>query len=258
MHSTTVGMDLPTVDTPGDSALPGATPIQIADLSECCTDPKLGQQIYDFIAELYPICRSITEEGVRQTLSAIERLIVLEKHEVPTGTAVLDWTVPKEWNIRDAYVANARGERVIDFRKSCLHVVGYSVPVKGRFPLSELKKHVFTIPAHPDWIPFRYSYYDEDWGFCMAHNEFVKLEDGDYEVVIDSSLENGSLTYGECYLAGRTTDELVVCVHIDRPAMCNDNLSGVAVQPFSRSCWQVFKIVASRTALSLFPLRSDR
>ena len=232
MQSATVGLDLSTVETTGDLSSSDVAPIQIADLSERCTDPKLGQQIYDFIAELYPICRSITGDGVRETLSAIERLIVLEKHEVPTGTAVLDWTVPKEWNIRDAYVANARGERVIDFRKSCLHVLGYSVPVRGRFSLSELKKRLFTIPEHPDWIPFRYSYYHEDWGFCMAHSEFLKLEDGDYEVVIDSSLENGSLSYGECYLPGETTDEVVVCVHIDHPAMCNDNLSGVAVATF--------------------------
>jgi len=195
-------------------------------------DDAVGQQIFDLIAELYPICRSITGDGVRQTLSVVERFIPLQKHEVPSGTPVLDWTVPKEWNIRDAYVANARGERVIDFQQNCLHVVGYSVPVKGRFHLEKLKEHLFSIPERPDWIPFRYSYYDENWGFCLAHKDLEALEDGEYEVVIDSSLEDGSLTYAECYLPGASTDELLISVHIDHPAMCNDNLSGVAVATF--------------------------
>jgi len=208
------------------------SPIQLADLAACCSNPHLGQQMYDFIAAVYPICRSITGDGVRQTLSAIERVIDLERHEVPTGTPVLDWTVPREWNIRDAYVANSRGERVIDFRKSALHVLNYSAPVKGLFRLSELKEHLFTAPAHPDWIPFRYSYYHENWGFCIAHNELLKFKEEEYEVVIDSSLEEGSLTYGEFYLPGRTTDELLISVHVDHPAMCNDNMSGVAVAVF--------------------------
>ena len=206
--------------------------IDITDLSRLSVGPQVGREIYDLIAELYPICRSITGDGARETLSVIERRISLETHEVPSGTPVLDWTVPKEWNIRDAYVANARGERVIDFRKSCLHVVGYSAPVTGRFQLAELKEHIFTVPAHPEWIPFRYSYYNENWGFCMAHKDFEQLEEGEYEVVIDSSLENGSLTYGEWYLPGSSEDELLICVHMDHPAMCNDNLSGVAVATF--------------------------
>jgi len=232
MQNTSVELDSSILTAPADFSSPGAAPFQMVDLPQYCADPELGRQIYDFIAEIYPICRSITGDGVRQTLSVIERLIEIERYEVPTGTAVLDWTVPKEWNIRDGYVANSRGERIIDFRKSCLHVLGYSVPVRGRFQLSELKEHLFTAPAHPDWIPFRYSYYHENWGFCMAHNEFLKLEDGEYDVVIDSSLEDGSLTYGEFYLRGRTTDELLITVHVDHPAMCNDNMSGVAVATF--------------------------
>lgn len=195
-------------------------------------DKDSGQRIYDLIAELYPICRSITGNGVRQTLQLIQKRIPLEIHEVPSGTEVLDWTVPKEWNIRDAYIKNAQGERVIDFKNSCLHVMGYSVPVKGRFQLSELKNHLYTASAHPDWIPFRYSYYHEDWGFCLSQQQLEQLADGEYEVMIDSTLEDGSLTYGECYLPGSTTDEVLICVHVDHPAMCNDNLSGVAVATF--------------------------
>jgi aminopeptidase-like protein len=203
--------------------------IELTELRHFCERSEVGQDIFDLIAELYPICRSITGDGVRQTLSVIEQFIPLQQHEVPSGTPVLDWTVPKEWNIRDAYVANERGERVIDFQQNCLHVVGYSVPVKGKFLLKDLKKHLFTIPEHPAWIPFRYSYYDANWGFCLAHRDFEELEDGEYEVFIDSSLENGSLTYGEYYLPGSSTDELLISIHIDHPAMCNDNLSGVAV-----------------------------
>jgi aminopeptidase-like protein len=203
--------------------------LQWCDLASACSGPEVGRQIYDLIAELYPIQRSITGNGVRQSLRILQRFIPLEIHEVPSGTQVLDWTVPKEWNIRDAYVKNARGERVIDYKNSCLHVLGYSVPVQGRFSLSELKEHLYTAPQYPDWIPFRYSYYTENWGFCLSQNDFDKLEDGEYEVMIDSTLEDGSLTYGECYLPGESTDEMLVCVHIDHPAMCNDNLSGVSI-----------------------------
>jgi aminopeptidase-like protein len=190
---------------------------------------ETGKKILDLIAELYPICRSLTGDGVRQTLDIIEGFIPLERSEVPTGTEALDWTVPQEWNIRDAYVANLRGERVIDFKKSCLHVLGYSVPVRGRFKLAELKKHLFTDPNHPEWIPFRYSYYHKNWGFCLPHNDLEKLCDKEYDVVIDSTLEDGHLTYGEFYLPGERKDELLITTHIDHPAMCNDNLSAVAV-----------------------------
>ena len=206
--------------------------IELTELQQLCERSNVGQEIFDLIVDLYPICRSITGDGVRQTLSVMTQFIPLQQYEVPSGTPALDWTVPKEWNIRDAYVANARGERVIDFQRNCLHVVGYSAPVSGRFHLNELKKHLFTIPEHPDWIPFRYSYYDRNWGFCLAHKDLERLEDGEYEVLIDSSLEDGLLTYGEYYLPGSSTDELLISTHIDHPAMCNDNLSGIAVATF--------------------------
>jgi aminopeptidase-like protein len=191
-----------------------------------------GQGMFELIAKLYPICRSITGDGMRQTLSIIRKQIPLEIHEVPTGTQVFDWTVPKEWNIRDAYVKNSRGERVIDFQKSNLHVVSYSIPIRTRMRLKELKEHLHSLPEHPDWIPYRTSYYQETWGFCLSHSQLLDLEDDDYEVCIDSSLQDGHLSYGECYLKGRREDEVLISCHACHPSLCNDNLSGVALAVF--------------------------
>ena len=185
--------------------------------------------MYQLIAELYPICRSITGNGLRATLNILRQHIPLEIHEVPTGTIVFDWTIPQEWNIRDAYVKNSKGERVIDFQKSNLHVVNYSVPVNAKMPLEELKNHLFTVPEFPDWIPYRTSYYKESWGFCLPHRECLRLEEAEYEVCIDSSLESGSLSYGEYYLRGESTDEILISCHTCHPSLCNDNLSGVAL-----------------------------
>lgn len=192
----------------------------------------VGRRIHAMVEELYPICRSITGDGLRETLRRIGARIPLDIHEVPSGTEVFDWTVPKEWNIRDACVKNANGERVIDFRSSNLHVVNYSVPVRARLPLRELKKHLHTLPARPDWIPYRTSYYREEWGFCLTQRQLDALPEGEYEVVIDSSLESGSLTYGECVLPGETTDEVLISTHCCHPSLCNDNLSGIAVATF--------------------------
>ncbi len=189
----------------------------------------LGAGMHALVAELYPICRSITGEGLRDTLRILRRESGLTIHEVPSGTAVLDWTVPKEWNIRDAWVSDARGERVIDFRKSNLHVVNYSVPVRRRMSLSELRPRFHTLPDRPDWIPYRTSYYSEDWGFCLAHRDLERLEEGTYEVVIDSSLEPGRLDYGELFLPGSTTEEVLFSAHACHPSLANDNLSGLAL-----------------------------
>jgi aminopeptidase-like protein len=188
-----------------------------------------GKRMHRFIAGLYPICRSITGDGFRETLARVREHVPLEVHEVPTGTRVFDWTVPKEWNIHDAWVKDAKGEKVIDFRTSNLHVVNYSVPVHRKMPLSELRGHLHTLPDKPDWIPYRTSYYKEDWGFCLAHRDLQKFEDGEYEVRIDSRLENGSLTYGEYYLPGKRTDVVLLSCHACHPSLCNDNLSGVAL-----------------------------
>jgi aminopeptidase-like protein len=189
-----------------------------------------GAAAYRLISELYPVCRSLTGNGVRQTLRTLqEQYIPLVIHEVPTGTRVFDWTVPKEWNIRSASVDNRRGERVIDFARSNLHVLGYSVPIRQRMRLEQLKPHLFTTPDYPDWIPYRTSYYTENWGFCLSHNQMLSLEEGEYDVVIDSSLEEGSLTYGEFLVPGQTDDEVLISTHICHPSLCNDNLSGIAV-----------------------------
>ena len=185
--------------------------------------------MYGLIRELYPVCRSITGNGLRSSLSRIGQDIPLAIHEVATGTTVFDWTVPREWNIRDAWVKNSRGEKVIDFQKHSLHVVNYSVAVHRRLELSELKAHLYTLPDHPDWIPYRTSYYQEAWGFCLADRELLGWPDGEYEVLIDSTLEAGSLSYGECYLPGETSEEILISAHSCHPSLCNDNLSGMAL-----------------------------
>jgi aminopeptidase-like protein len=185
--------------------------------------------MHERAAELYPICRSITGDGVRQTLARIASEIPLDIEEVPSGTPVLDWTVPKEWNIREAWIADVRGERLIDFASSNLHVVSYSVPVRERVSLEELKQHVFTLPEHPDWIPYRTSYYDETWGFCLSQSQLDGLTDPEYEVCIDSSLEDGHLTYAECLVEGEQEDEVLISCHVCHPSLANDNLSGIAI-----------------------------
>jgi aminopeptidase-like protein len=189
----------------------------------------LGEELYKLVAELYPICRSITGDGVRRTLEIVDREIGLEVHEVPSGTQVLDWTVPREWNVRDAWVANAAGERVIDFQESNLHLLGYSVPVRATMPLAELKRHLFTLPDHPDWVPWRTSYYAEGWGFCASQRLVDGLPEGAYEVCVDTTLADGHLTYGEHLIEGHTTDEVLVSCHVCHPSLANDNLSGIAV-----------------------------
>jgi aminopeptidase-like protein len=191
-----------------------------------------GQEMYELITELYPLCRSITGNGVRGTLGIIKNHIPLDVHEVPTGTQVFDWTVPKEWNIRDAYIKNSTGERVVDFQRSNLHIMSYSIPVRKMMHLKELQEHLFTLHEHPDWIPYRTSYYKENWGFCLSHNQFLQLEDDAYEVCIDASLEDGHLTYGEYYLRGEQADEVLMSCHVCHPSLCNDNLSGIALLTF--------------------------
>ena len=192
----------------------------------------LGKEMHSLVAELFPICRSITGDGLRETLRHLQRLIPLTLHEVPSGTRVFDWTVPPEWNIRDAFVKNSRGERVIDFRKSNLHVLNYSVPVHEKMSLEQLKPHLFTLPEQPDWIPYRTSYYKRGWGFCLAHNQLAALGEDEYEVFIEASLEPGHLTYGEAYFPGETTDEILISTHSCHPSLANDNLSGIVVACF--------------------------
>lgn len=200
-----------------------------AELPQSLDPAQSGAEMYGLIQELYPICRSITGDGLRETLRRIGARIPLALHEVPSGTRVFDWVVPKEWNIRDAWIKNDRGERVIDFRRSNLHVLNYSVPVRATMTLAELRSRLFTLPGQPDWIPYRTSYYEETWGFCLSQRQLDAMPDGNYEVVIDSTLEAGHLTYGECLLRGATRDEVLIFTHVCHPSLCNDNLSGAAL-----------------------------
>lgn len=193
---------------------------------------QLGQEMQRLISELYPLCRSITGNGFRESLAKLQPYIPLDVHEIPSGSQVFDWAVPKEWNIRDAYVKNVRGEKVIDFQNSNLHILNYSIPVQQTMQLSELKEHLFTIPEYPDRIPYRTSYYHETWGFCLSQRTLDSLEEGAYEVYIDSTLEDGYLTYGEYYLPGKSSDEILISCHSCHPSLCNDNLSGMALATF--------------------------
>jgi len=201
----------------------------VTELAGSADREQVGRSAYELVAELFPICRSITGDGVRRTLDVLGKRLPLQRHEVPTGTPVFDWTVPREWNVTDAWVADASGRRVIDFQRSSLHVVSYSAPIRARMTLEELRPHLHTLPEHPDWIPYRTSYYQETWGFCLAHRDELALADGGYEVCIDSSLADGHLSYGEYVLPGRTGEEVLISCHTCHPALANDNLSGIAV-----------------------------
>jgi aminopeptidase-like protein len=159
----------------------------------------------------------------------IQETIPIAIQEVPSGTQVFDWTIPKEWNIRDAYVKGPSGKKVIDFKQHNLHVMQYSVSVRLKMPLEELKQHLYSLPDHPEWIPYRTSYYKENWGFCLSKKQLDGLEEGEYEVVIDSSLEDGHLTYGEYRIQGESDEEVLLSCHCCHPSLCNDNLSGIAL-----------------------------
>ena len=196
---------------------------------ETALDDELGGRLYGLAAELFPICRSITGEGVRETLQILGRYIGLEVHEVASGTSVLDWVVPREWQVRDAYIADANGQRIVDYRASNLHVLNYSAPIRAKLSLDELKSHIFTLPDQPDLIPYRTSYYEERWGFCMSHKALCELEPGMYEAVIDTSFTEGALTYGEFLKAGDSAEEILLSAHVCHPSLANDNCSGLAL-----------------------------
>jgi aminopeptidase-like protein len=203
--------------------------MNISDLNSGLDAAQAGLEMHALASQLYPICRSITGAGVRETLKILQQHIPLDVHEVPTGTQVFDWTVPREWTIRDAYIKNSRGEKVVDFKKCNLHVMSYSTPLHAKLRLEELKQHLFTLPEHPEWIPYRTSYYNENWGFCLSHSDWLELKDDEYEVCIDSSLQDGHLTYGEYCLKGETEEEILISCHVCHPSLCNDNLSGISL-----------------------------
>ncbi len=190
---------------------------------------RTGEELHDLCRRLFPICRSITGNGVRKTLATLGELIDLTFHEVPTGTRVFDWQVPQEWNLKEAFVENADGARVIDAAVNNLHVLNYSEPVDRTLSLQELDRHLFSLPDQPDLIPYRTAYYTRNWGFCLTHHQRQSLPPGDYRVVIDTTLEDGALTYGECFVPGELDEEILISTHVCHPSLANDNLSGIAV-----------------------------
>jgi aminopeptidase-like protein len=198
-------------------------------------DQHVGQEMFDLAATLFPICRSVTGPGVRQTLTRLQQLIPLEIHEVPSGTQVFDWRVPREWDIRNAYIKDEHGNSVVEFHDSNLHVVNGSVPIGQKMSWSDLKPHLHTLPDQPTLVPYRTCFHTEDWGFCLRHEQFRQLESlGNrmYEVCIDSNFEDGSLTYGELLLPGESSDEVLVSTHTCHPSLANDNLSGMVVATY--------------------------
>ena len=203
--------------------------MDIRELRESVDVQEAGREMYELIRTLYPVCRSITGDGFRQTLRTVQRHIPLQLCEVPSGSRAFDWTVPKEWNIRDAYIKDPQGRKVVDFTQSNLHVMSYSTPIHATMPLATLRDHLFSIPEKPKLIPYRTSYYNENWGFCLPHELLMSLPEGEYEVCIDSTLADGSLTYGEYVLGGSSSEEILVSCHCCHPSLCNDNLSGIAL-----------------------------
>lgn len=199
---------------------------------DMCRD--IGMEMYNLADEIFPICRSITGEGVRDTLAVLNNFIgqdglKFDIIEIPSGTPVFDWTVPKEWKIREAYIEDQKGNRIIDMKKNNLHVMGYSIPVDKYVSLEELKECVFTQPDQPDVIPYVTSYYKERYGFCMSQNQLDSLEEGKYHIYIDSELFEGSLTYAELVIPGERDDELLITSYTCHPSMANNECSGPVV-----------------------------
>jgi aminopeptidase-like protein len=188
-----------------------------------------GEALHKLAAELYPICRSITGNGVRETLAILGRYVPMEITEVPSGTQVFDWEIPREWNVREAWIKRSDGAKVIDFKENNLHLVSYSIPVRQTLSLEELKPHLHTHPDNPAWIPYRTSYYSETWGFCLTQRQLGALEEDDYEVLIDTTLKPGNLTYGEVIIPGGTDEEVLIYSHCCHPSLANDNVSGLVV-----------------------------
>ena len=204
-----------------------APDLTAADLAAACIGT--GDDMHAFCARLYPFLRSITGKGVRDTLAVIAEHVDLELTEVPSGTPAFDWSVPPEWTVREAWIADASGKRIIDIAGHNLHLVNYSAPFRGRLTLDELRPHLFSLPDRPDWIPYRTSYFKADWGFCLSDRQLQSLEAGEYEVCVDTTLAPGSLSFGECVLPGRSKDEVLVSAHVCHPSLANDNLSGISV-----------------------------
>jgi aminopeptidase-like protein len=203
---------------------------KVPDIASAAADvAPVPVDMMDLLKRLYPITRSLTGDGVRQTLDIIARHIPISIREVATGTKVFDWEIPNEWNIKAATISSMGGEVLIDFNDCNLHVMGYSVPVDEVISRQDLSRHVHTLPDQPDVIPYRTSYYSQNWGFCLKHSVWESMRDEHYAVRIDSELAPGALTYGELFIAGATDGEILISVHVCHPSLANDNLSGIVV-----------------------------
>jgi len=193
----------------------------------------MQKEIENYFDRLWPITRSLTGDGNRASLDILSELVDLKVHEIPSGTTCFDWTVPPEWNVREAWIKSPTGEKIIDFKNNNLHLLGYSIPVREKMSLEELKKHLYSLPEQPDWIPYRTSYYKERWGFCLTHRQLENLQPGEYEVCIDSTLDAaGSMTLADAVIPGETTEEIFFSTYICHPSMANNELSGPLVQAF--------------------------
>lgn len=188
-----------------------------------------GDRMHALAADLFPICRSITGQGVRTSLARLAQEISLKVLEIPSGASVYDWTVPEEWNVRQAWIKDSQGREILNFKNHNLHLVGYSTPIHETLSLAALDSHLFSLPNQPDLIPYRTSYYKKTWGFCLTHTQRMSLLEDDYEVYIDSAFSQGSLTYGEFFIPGETEDEVLISCHTCHPSLANDNLSGMVV-----------------------------
>jgi aminopeptidase-like protein len=193
----------------------------------------IGNEIYNLATKLWPINRSITGQGVRETLNVISDILPnLKIHSVPSQTKVFDWTVPKEWEVKKAYIIDPKGKKICDFSENNLHLVGYSIPFEGDISLDQLKEHLYTLPEQPNAIPYITSYYEERWGFCLTQEKFDTLENGTYKVVVDTSLFDGELNYGELLIKGKSDKEILLSTYICHPSMANNELSGPTVVTF--------------------------
>ncbi len=204
--------------------------MQTSAIQPVDTPNTIGEQIHQHATELFPICRSLSGQGVRDTLAYLQNYLpAMEIISVDSGTKVFDWEVPEEWNIRDAWIKNANGDKIVDFKVHNLHVMGYSEPVNTTLSLEELRKHLYSLPDQPNAIPYITSYYKRRWGFCMTHEQLQSLEEGEHHVYIDSTLEPGKLHYGELIIKGQSTDEILLSTYICHPSMGNNELSGPCV-----------------------------